>query len=161
MSSLLQTLLRTRDYSLRPHLLPVRSVLPFSLSLPSFPFLFACGFLPSFLLHMLFYSATFCMLQIPPILTFRDTRFCLTRALDHGQACPLCRSIMHLASEPPVTVVLQKIIEKNFPSEYSLRKEEMLEVPHDVTWYVTLLHGDHVKIDRRCCRCINICAHCL
>jgi len=62
-------------------------------------------------------------------------RGCLARALDHGQACPLCRAIMHLASEPPVTVVLQKIIERNFPVEYSQRKEEMHEIlPHDVTW---------------------------
>jgi len=44
---------------------------------------------------------------------------------------------MHLASDPPVTVVLQKIIERNFPSEISRRREEMLmEHPDrvDVMW---------------------------
>jgi len=52
---------------------------------------------------------------------------------------------MHLASEPPVTVVLQKLIEKNFPTEYSRRKAEMNnEIPHEVTWSLPLFPLKHV-----------------
>lgn len=52
-------------------------------------------------------------------------RSCLRRALDHSAQCPLCRSVLHLSSDHPVTITLKNIIERNFPEEYKQRAEEV------------------------------------
>lgn len=52
-------------------------------------------------------------------------RTCLFRALDHSQGCPLCRSPVVLLPDHPVTITVQKMIEKYYPEELRKRKEEM------------------------------------
>jgi hypothetical protein len=54
-------------------------------------------------------------------------RRCMVQALDHKQCCPLCRTIVFLsssASSLPITVSLQRVIERSFPEEYAARREE-------------------------------------
>jgi hypothetical protein len=54
-------------------------------------------------------------------------RKCMVQALDHRQCCPLCRTIVFLnstASSLPITVSLQRVIERSFPEEYASRREE-------------------------------------
>lgn len=52
-------------------------------------------------------------------------RTCLIRALDHNSCCPLCRTVLHIGSQHPINVTLQSIIERNFPEEYTARRNEM------------------------------------
>lgn len=54
-------------------------------------------------------------------------RTCLFRALDHNQGCPLCRSPVVLLPDHPVTITIQKVLEKYFPEEFKKRKEEIQE----------------------------------
>lgn len=51
-------------------------------------------------------------------------RDCLVRALDHHTTCPLCRAVVHMSADQPVSVVLQSIIQRNFPEDYALREKE-------------------------------------
>jgi len=39
----------------------------------------------------------------------------------------LCRTVIHIAPEQGVSVLIQQIIETNFPTQYKLRKEELRE----------------------------------
>jgi len=54
-------------------------------------------------------------------------RSCLARALDHSSVCPLCRSVLHMGSDHPVSVTLKSIVERNFSLEYQQRSREVLE----------------------------------
>eukprot|EP00271_Cylindrocystis_brebissonii_P006389 TRINITY_DN1915_c0_g1_i1.p1 TRINITY_DN1915_c0_g1~~TRINITY_DN1915_c0_g1_i1.p1 ORF type:complete len:548 (-),score=94.81 TRINITY_DN1915_c0_g1_i1:134-1777(-) len=57
-------------------------------------------------------------------------RGCLVRALDHGNKCPVCRTVLFVSARSyPVSVTLQTILEKQFPAEYEERREEMEAVP--------------------------------
>lgn len=54
-------------------------------------------------------------------------RTCLFRALDHNQGCPLCRSPVVLLPDHPVTITIQKMLEKYYPEEHLKRRSEMQE----------------------------------
>lgn len=59
---------------------------------------------------------------------------CLFRAMDHGANCPLCRAVIHIVPNHPVSVTLQSVIKKLFPEEYAQRAEEVrLENQQDET----------------------------
>uniref|UniRef100_A0A6S8L0E2 RING-type domain-containing protein n=1 Tax=Dunaliella tertiolecta TaxID=3047 RepID=A0A6S8L0E2_DUNTE len=52
-------------------------------------------------------------------------RACLMRALDHRSRCPMCRTVLHVgAGQLPVTLVLQRILQRSFPEEYAERAKE-------------------------------------
>lgn len=51
-------------------------------------------------------------------------RPCFLRAQDHGSRCPMCRTVLHVGRELPVTVTLKSILEKAFPLEYAQRQAE-------------------------------------
>eukprot|EP00249_Psilotum_nudum_P019303 c27187_g1_i1 orf=247-1761(+) len=52
-------------------------------------------------------------------------RQCLLQAMDHGNKCPMCRTILFVSPRTyPTSVTLRNIIQKNFPEEYAERKEE-------------------------------------
>ncbi|KAF5826418.1 PUA-like domain-containing protein [Dunaliella salina] len=52
-------------------------------------------------------------------------RACLMRALDHRSRCPVCRTVLHVgAGQLPVTLVLQRILQRSFPEEYAERAKE-------------------------------------
>eukprot|EP01098_Paradermamoeba_levis_P004148 TRINITY_DN179_c0_g1_i1.p1 TRINITY_DN179_c0_g1~~TRINITY_DN179_c0_g1_i1.p1 ORF type:complete len:428 (-),score=85.93 TRINITY_DN179_c0_g1_i1:211-1494(-) len=51
-------------------------------------------------------------------------RSCLLRALDHGAGCPICRNVMHISANHPITITLQKMVQTIFPKEYEARKQE-------------------------------------
>ena len=54
-------------------------------------------------------------------------RACLFRALDHSQGCPLCRSPVVLLPDHPVTITIQKMVDKYHPEEARKRKAELQE----------------------------------
>lgn len=54
-------------------------------------------------------------------------RSCLIRALDHNAHCPLCRTVLHMLPDHPISVTLQNIIQRNFWSEHEVRRKEMQE----------------------------------
>ena len=51
-------------------------------------------------------------------------RACFLRAQDHGSRCPMCRTVLHVGRDLPVTVTLKNILEKSFPVEYAQRRAE-------------------------------------
>lgn len=53
-------------------------------------------------------------------------RTCLCRAVDSSDACPMCRTILHLEdpSAVPITNVLRTAIMHCFPDEYDIRRKE-------------------------------------
>ncbi|KAJ3697851.1 hypothetical protein LUZ61_001556 [Rhynchospora tenuis] len=52
-------------------------------------------------------------------------RHCLHQAMDHGNKCPMCRTVLFITPRTyPISVVLNNIIQKNFPEEYAERKSE-------------------------------------
>ncbi|KAF3323258.1 LON peptidase N-terminal domain and RING finger protein 1 [Carex littledalei] len=52
-------------------------------------------------------------------------RHCLHQAMDHGNKCPMCRMVLFITPRTyPISVVLNNIIQKNFPEEYVERKSE-------------------------------------
>lgn len=53
-------------------------------------------------------------------------RACLCRAVDNSDACPMCRTILHLEdpSAMPITNVLRTAIMHCFPDEYDIRRKE-------------------------------------
>ncbi|KAL3138492.1 hypothetical protein ABBQ32_006282 [Trebouxia sp. C0010 RCD-2024] len=53
-------------------------------------------------------------------------RDCFLRAGDHSNKCPMCRTVLHVGRTLPITVTLQKIIEKSFPGEYAQRRADAL-----------------------------------
>lgn len=51
-------------------------------------------------------------------------RPCFARAMDHTNRCPMCRTVLHVGRELPVTVILKALLEKSFPGEYEERRRE-------------------------------------
>ncbi|KAJ4755540.1 LON peptidase N-terminal domain and RING finger protein 3 [Rhynchospora pubera] len=52
-------------------------------------------------------------------------RHCLHQAMDHSNKCPMCRTVLFITPRTyPISVVLNNIIQKNFPEEYAERKSE-------------------------------------
>uniref|UniRef100_A0A7I4AXZ7 Uncharacterized protein n=1 Tax=Physcomitrium patens TaxID=3218 RepID=A0A7I4AXZ7_PHYPA len=53
-------------------------------------------------------------------------RACLLQALDHGNKCPMCRTVIFVSPKTyPVSVTLNNLIQRNFPEEFAERKAEM------------------------------------
>ncbi|CAK9219340.1 unnamed protein product [Sphagnum jensenii] len=53
-------------------------------------------------------------------------RSCLLQALDHGNKCPMCRTVLFVSPKTyPISVTLNNIIQRNFQEEYQERKTEM------------------------------------
>ncbi|XP_068655309.1 uncharacterized protein [Aristolochia californica] len=52
-------------------------------------------------------------------------RACLFQSMDHGNKCPICRTVLFISPRTyPISVTLNNIIQKNFPEEYAERKLE-------------------------------------
>eukprot|EP00775_Hariotina_reticulata_P012534 gene12534-12667_t len=51
-------------------------------------------------------------------------RGCFSRSMDHNNKCPMCRTVLHVGRELPVTITLQNIISKAFPEEAEARAAE-------------------------------------
>lgn len=52
-------------------------------------------------------------------------RSCLFQSMDHGNKCPMCRTVLFISPKTYSTsVTLKNIIQKNFPEEYAERKSE-------------------------------------
>ncbi|KAF9625766.1 hypothetical protein IFM89_026906 [Coptis chinensis] len=52
-------------------------------------------------------------------------RPCLFQAMDHGNKCPMCRTVLFISPKTySISVTLKNIIQKNFPEEYAERKSE-------------------------------------
>lgn len=50
---------------------------------------------------------------------------CLTRALDHTAACPMCRAVLHVSrGSLPVTLTLRALLSRSFPEAYAARAAE-------------------------------------
>ncbi|XP_054822789.1 uncharacterized protein LOC129321082 isoform X3 [Prosopis cineraria] len=50
---------------------------------------------------------------------------CLFQSMDHGNRCPLCRTVLLISPRTcSISVTLKNIIQKNFPEEYAKRKQE-------------------------------------
>ncbi|KAI9117350.1 hypothetical protein K1719_011516 [Acacia pycnantha] len=50
---------------------------------------------------------------------------CLFQSMDHGNRCPLCRTVLFISPRTcSISVTLKSIIQKNFPEEYAKRKQE-------------------------------------
>lgn len=52
-------------------------------------------------------------------------RSCLMRALDHREECPLCRHVIMVNPDMPVSLLLRDLIRRNFPDEYAAREQEV------------------------------------
>ncbi|KAK9808920.1 hypothetical protein WJX72_006425 [[Myrmecia] bisecta] len=59
-------------------------------------------------------------------------RACFMRATDHGNKCPMCRTVLHVGRELPLSVTLNNILEKSFPEEYQQRRRETRSLPSEV-----------------------------
>ncbi|XP_057836643.2 uncharacterized protein LOC131046863 isoform X3 [Cryptomeria japonica] len=58
-------------------------------------------------------------------------RGCLFQSMDHGNKCPMCRTVLLLSPRTyPLSVTLNNIIQKNFPEEYAERKAEQDALTH-------------------------------
>lgn len=52
-------------------------------------------------------------------------RSCLLQTMDHGNKCPMCRTVLFISPRTyPISVTLNNVIQKNFPEEYAERKLE-------------------------------------
>ncbi|KAF8399530.1 hypothetical protein HHK36_015397 [Tetracentron sinense] len=52
-------------------------------------------------------------------------RSCLFQSMDHGNKCPMCRTVLFVSPKTySISVTLNNIIQKNFPEEYAERKSE-------------------------------------
>ncbi|MCL7038688.1 hypothetical protein MKW94_001902 [Papaver nudicaule] len=52
-------------------------------------------------------------------------RACLFQSMDHGNKCPMCRTVLFISPRTSsISVTLNNIIQKNFPAEYAERKSE-------------------------------------
>ncbi|KAJ3673029.1 hypothetical protein LUZ60_006403 [Juncus effusus] len=52
-------------------------------------------------------------------------RHCLHQSMDHSNKCPMCRTVLFITPRSyPISVVLNNVIQKNFPEEFSERKTE-------------------------------------
>lgn len=51
-------------------------------------------------------------------------RPCFLRAQDHCSRCPMCRTVLHVGRDLPVSITLKNILEKSFPQEYAERCAE-------------------------------------
>ncbi|GAX75173.1 hypothetical protein CEUSTIGMA_g2617.t1 [Chlamydomonas eustigma] len=73
-------------------------------------------------------ECTLCMkLLFEPVTTpcgHTFCRGCYARAMDHGNKCPLCRTVLHCGRQLPVTVTLANIISRSFTEEYEERRAE-------------------------------------
>ncbi|CAN6477410.1 unnamed protein product [Victoria cruziana] len=53
-------------------------------------------------------------------------RPCLLQSMDHGNKCPMCRTVLFISAKAyPVSVTLKNIIQKHFADEYAERKSEL------------------------------------
>lgn len=58
-------------------------------------------------------------------------RACLLQSMDHGNKCPMCRTVLLLSPRTyPLSVTLNNIIQKNFPEEHAERKAEQETLTH-------------------------------
>ncbi|WOL01693.1 LON peptidase N-terminal domain and RING finger protein 1 [Canna indica] len=58
-------------------------------------------------------------------------RSCLHQSMDHGNRCPMCRTILFISPRTyPISVTLNHIIQKSFPEEYAERKSEQESLSH-------------------------------
>nr|CAB3500442.1 unnamed protein product [Digitaria exilis] len=52
-------------------------------------------------------------------------RSCLHQSMDHGNKCPMCRTVLFIGPRTyPISVTLSNIIQRNFPEEYAERRSE-------------------------------------
>lgn len=51
-------------------------------------------------------------------------RHCFLRARDHNNKCPMCRTLLPVSKEIPVTAALCQLLESSFPEEYEARRQE-------------------------------------
>ncbi|KAJ7558039.1 hypothetical protein O6H91_04G023100 [Diphasiastrum complanatum] len=52
-------------------------------------------------------------------------RACLMQAMDHGNKCPMCRTVLFVSPKTyPLSVTLNNVIQRSFPEEYAERKAE-------------------------------------
>eukprot|EP01024_Parvocaulis_polyphysoides_P054629 TRINITY_DN5527_c0_g2_i3.p1 TRINITY_DN5527_c0_g2~~TRINITY_DN5527_c0_g2_i3.p1 ORF type:complete len:479 (+),score=43.31 TRINITY_DN5527_c0_g2_i3:204-1439(+) len=51
-------------------------------------------------------------------------RTCLARSLGLSSKCPMCRTVLHMGQELPVTIVLHNLIKKVLPAEFEARRQE-------------------------------------
>jgi len=51
-------------------------------------------------------------------------RHCFLRARDHNNKCPMCRTLLPVGKEIPVTAALCQILQSSFPEEYEARRQE-------------------------------------
>ncbi|PSC74157.1 LON peptidase N-terminal domain and RING finger 1 isoform B [Micractinium conductrix] len=49
---------------------------------------------------------------------------CFSRAMDHANKCPNCRTVLHAGRELAVTITLKNVLERSFPEEYEQRRQE-------------------------------------
>lgn len=83
---------------------------------------------------------------------------CFARSADHGNKCPMCRTVLHVGNELPVTVVLKNFLERNFPDDYAARRAEeaaeaaastsgsSVESPLPLFVMSVLLPGEHMAL---------------
>ncbi|XP_043724542.1 LON peptidase N-terminal domain and RING finger protein 1 [Telopea speciosissima] len=75
------------------------------------------------------FDCTLCLkLLYEPITTPCGHSFCrpcLFQSMDHGNKCPMCRTVLFISPRTcSISVTLNNIIQKNFPEEYAERKSE-------------------------------------
>lgn len=51
-------------------------------------------------------------------------RPCFQRTLDHTPSCPMCRRQFYAGFDLPVNTVMKNVLERSFPKEYQIRREE-------------------------------------
>lgn len=52
---------------------------------------------------------------------------CFSRAMDHSNKCPHCRTVLHAGRQLAVTITLKSLLERCFPDEYEARRQEESE----------------------------------
>ncbi|KAJ6827828.1 LON peptidase N-terminal domain and RING finger protein 1 isoform X1 [Iris pallida] len=58
-------------------------------------------------------------------------RSCLLQSMDHGNKCPICRTVLFISPRTyPISVTLNNIIQRSFPEEYAERKSEHESLTH-------------------------------
>ncbi|KAK9119112.1 hypothetical protein Scep_017205 [Stephania cephalantha] len=75
------------------------------------------------------FDCTLCLkLLYEPITTPCGHSFCrpcLFQSMDHGNKCPMCRTVLFISPRRySISVTLKNILQKNFPEEYAERKSE-------------------------------------